>query len=151
MKPDGSDLRQLTRPGGSSSDAIPGYSPDGKKIVFVSNRLNSENSLDIFTMNADGSNIPESPEASPWAVALTSKTVLGRIGVQSRSSKEDVYEIERPTRSCCASSPWLKSWFSQRREISAELGRHRRATTRCQRGLDGLGYPKKVVEIGLLI
>ncbi len=57
MKLDGSDLRQLTRPGGSSSDAIPGYSPDGKKIVFVSNRLNSENSLDIFTMNADGSNV----------------------------------------------------------------------------------------------
>ncbi len=57
MKLDGGDLRQLTRPGDSSSDAIPGYSPDGKKIVFVSNRLNSENSLDIFTMNADGSNI----------------------------------------------------------------------------------------------
>jgi Tol biopolymer transport system component len=57
MKLDGSDLRQLTRPGGSSSDAIPGYSPDGKKIVFVSNRLNSNNSLDLFTMNADGSNI----------------------------------------------------------------------------------------------
>jgi len=57
MKLDGTELRRLTGPGDSSSDSIPGYSPDGKKIVFVSNRLNSENSLDIFTMNADGSNI----------------------------------------------------------------------------------------------
>jgi len=33
------------------------YSPDGTKIVFASDRLSSNASLDLFTMNADGSNI----------------------------------------------------------------------------------------------
>jgi len=37
---------------------IPGsYSPDGKKIVFYSDRLNAEFSFDLFTMDADGGNI----------------------------------------------------------------------------------------------
>ena len=55
---DGRNLKPLTYPSGHTSDALGqgGYSPDGKKIVFISNRLNAENSLDIFTMNADGSN-----------------------------------------------------------------------------------------------
>ncbi len=56
MALNGSDLRRLTRPG-NSTDLQAGYSPDGKKIVFVSNRLSSDSSLDLFTMNADGSNI----------------------------------------------------------------------------------------------
>jgi Tol biopolymer transport system component len=56
MKQDGSDLQQLTRPG-MSYDAAPRYSPDGKKIVFISNRLSLDQSLDLFTMNADGSDV----------------------------------------------------------------------------------------------
>lgn len=37
---------------------IPGsYSPDGKKIVFYSDRLNAEFTFDLFTMDADGGNI----------------------------------------------------------------------------------------------
>ena len=33
------------------------YSPDGKKIVFFSDRLNAPFTYDLFTMNADGSDI----------------------------------------------------------------------------------------------
>jgi Tol biopolymer transport system component len=59
MNLDGTGLRQLTRPPAGSSDALGqgGYSPDGKKIVFQSNRFSSDQSLDLFTMDADGSNI----------------------------------------------------------------------------------------------
>jgi Tol biopolymer transport system component len=39
------------------SDFFSNYSPDGKKIVFVSRPLSSDNSLDLFTMNADGSDV----------------------------------------------------------------------------------------------
>ena len=56
MRIEGGDLRQLTRPG-NASDSQPGYSPDGKKIVFISNRMSSNNSQDIFTMNVDGSKL----------------------------------------------------------------------------------------------
>jgi Tol biopolymer transport system component len=52
----GSDLTQITEPPGNSSDGMGGYSPDGKKIVFLSNRF-SPGSLDIFTMNSDGTGI----------------------------------------------------------------------------------------------
>lgn len=38
-------------------DQAGSYSPDGKKIVFFSDRLNSPFSYDLFTMNADGSDI----------------------------------------------------------------------------------------------
>jgi Tol biopolymer transport system component len=34
-----------------------GFSPDGKKIVFVSSRFSSNKGLDLFTMNSDGSNV----------------------------------------------------------------------------------------------
>jgi Tol biopolymer transport system component len=38
-------------------DVYPNYSPDGAKIVFASDRMSSDGSLDIFTINADGSNL----------------------------------------------------------------------------------------------
>jgi Tol biopolymer transport system component len=34
-----------------------GYSPDGAKIVFVSDRMSSDGSLDLYTANSDGGNI----------------------------------------------------------------------------------------------
>jgi Tol biopolymer transport system component len=57
MNVDGTGIHQLTRPVGNSHDAAPNYSPDGAKIVFASDRMSSDGSLDIFTMNAGGSHL----------------------------------------------------------------------------------------------
>lgn len=50
------DIRPLTHLK-DVHDQAGSYSPDGKKIVFFSDRLNSPFSYDLFTMNADGSDI----------------------------------------------------------------------------------------------
>jgi Tol biopolymer transport system component len=50
-------LRRLTHPPGEANDIAGTYSPDGEKIVFVSSRFSSNQSLDIFTMNADGTDM----------------------------------------------------------------------------------------------
>lgn len=52
---DGSDLRQLTKTAGRNSN--PAFSPDGKRIVFLSNRDTKNFSFRIYTMNADGSDV----------------------------------------------------------------------------------------------
>ena len=54
VKLDGSDIDQLTQPVGTSHDLWPAYSPSRRKIVFVSDRMNSNSELEIFTMDADG-------------------------------------------------------------------------------------------------
>jgi Tol biopolymer transport system component len=57
MKLNGTGLTKLSNPGKGHHD-IPGtYSPDGTKIVFASDRLSNNLSLDLFIMNADGSDI----------------------------------------------------------------------------------------------
>src|SRR5262245_62398405 len=56
MSPDGSNLRRLTD--NSAADSFPALSPDGKKIVFISNRNRAEgepvNTSDLFVMNTKG-------------------------------------------------------------------------------------------------
>ena len=52
INPDGSDLANLTS--NSAGDFNPRWSPDGKKITFVSNR---DGDKDIYTMDADGSDV----------------------------------------------------------------------------------------------
>jgi TolB protein len=49
---DGGNARRLTRE--SSDDLSPTWSPDGKRIAFVSNRAGSPQ---IYVMNADGSGV----------------------------------------------------------------------------------------------
>jgi TolB protein len=51
-RPDGSDLKQLTKTPGYDAEAT--VSTDGKKIVFTSMR---DGDLDIYTMDADGKNV----------------------------------------------------------------------------------------------
>lgn len=51
---DGKHLKQLTNTPGY--DAEGAYTPDGKQIVFCSNRNSPEN-CDLYIMNADGSNV----------------------------------------------------------------------------------------------
>ena len=52
-KPDGSDVKRLTR--NEYDDRSPVWSPDGRRIAFVSDR--DGNSRDIYTMNSDGSDV----------------------------------------------------------------------------------------------
>jgi TolB protein len=53
-KPDGSDLKQLTKTPGYDAEAT--ITLDGKKIVFTSMR---DGDLDIYSMNADGTNVKQ--------------------------------------------------------------------------------------------
>ena len=48
---DGTDRRQLTHSTGNVDNGLDSWSPDGKKIAFVSNRAGR---FEIYTMNADG-------------------------------------------------------------------------------------------------
>jgi len=52
MRPDGSDLRQLTY--GPGNKTQPRWSPDGKRVVFVSD---VDGNKEIYIINADGSQI----------------------------------------------------------------------------------------------
>ncbi len=56
MNPDGTGITQLTNIAGGNQS--PSYSPDGSKIVFDSRRTrpNNQGSVDLYVMNADGSN-----------------------------------------------------------------------------------------------
>ncbi len=52
--PDGTDLKPLTDAKGYNAEGS--YSPDGKQIVFTSNR-DAADSLEIYVMDADGKNV----------------------------------------------------------------------------------------------
>ena len=56
MSPDGTNVQRLTN--NDSGDAFPALSPDGKKVIFDSNRLRLPieplNTSDLFLMNTDG-------------------------------------------------------------------------------------------------
>jgi Tol biopolymer transport system component len=60
MNPDGSDQTRLTLE--SRNDQRPDVSPNGKQIVFVSNRITETNpsgDFEIFVMNSDGSDVTQ--------------------------------------------------------------------------------------------
>ena len=80
-RPDGSDLKQLTKTPGYDAEST--FSVDGKKIVFTSMR---DGDLDIYTMDADGRNVKR----------LT--TELGYDGGPffSRDGREIVYRAYHP-------------------------------------------------------
>lgn len=71
MDPDGTNRHRLTHNGAGVDDLDPEWSPDGERIVFLSDRAGS---YDLYVMNADGSDLqrltktPERCEANPtWA------------------------------------------------------------------------------------
>ena len=53
---DGTGLQQLTTDADPDFSLLPAWSPDGSKIAFSSTRDRSSTGLDIWVMNADGSN-----------------------------------------------------------------------------------------------
>ena len=55
MNPDGSDQVRMTL--GTSNNQRAEVSPDGKQIVFASNRSGGGSHFEIFVMNADGSDV----------------------------------------------------------------------------------------------
>jgi TolB protein len=55
MNPDGTGVVKLTDPGSFTGDA--GWSPDGRKIAFDSDRANLQGRFEIHVMDADGSNV----------------------------------------------------------------------------------------------
>lgn len=57
---DGTHLKRLTDAKGYNAEGS--YSPDGKQIVFCSNRSGEKN-LELFIMNADGSNVRQLTKA----------------------------------------------------------------------------------------
>ena len=73
MNPDGSD--QTRRTFNPRSDSRPDISPDGRHIVFASNRIteqNPEGNFEIFLMNSDGSDIRQltstiNPVENSWS------------------------------------------------------------------------------------
>jgi tricorn protease-like protein len=55
MRVDGSNVVRLTHhSGGTINDGADSWSPDGRKIAFVSNRTGT---YQIYTMNADGTHV----------------------------------------------------------------------------------------------
>lgn len=71
MDPDGTNRRRLTRNGAGVDDLDPEWSPDGERILFLSDRAGS---YDVYVMDADGSDpqrltkTPGRCEANPtWA------------------------------------------------------------------------------------
>src|SRR5688500_106545 len=60
MNPDGTDEIRITCDPGA--DMQPDLSPNGRRIVFVSNRItltNAEGDNEIFVMNSDGSDVTQ--------------------------------------------------------------------------------------------
>jgi LPXTG-motif cell wall-anchored protein len=94
---DGSGLVKITNT--PAIDVDPAWSPDGKKIAFMSNRANS---LDIFIMDADGGNVRRltnngranfgpswSPDGTKIAFAGTPPEPGGNTG-----TKDEIYTID---------------------------------------------------------
>jgi TolB protein len=57
LKPDGTDLRQISPPGGNSQG--PSFSPDGKWVVFTAyfGSIGNNNGCEIYIMRIDGTDL----------------------------------------------------------------------------------------------
>jgi len=83
MNPDGTGITRLTN--NSAFDASAVWSPDGKRVAFVSNRYKPGAGADIFVMNADGTNV----------VRLTNGSGLNTFPTWSKDGKQIAFASTR--------------------------------------------------------
>ncbi|HQZ95522.1 MAG TPA: hypothetical protein PLP21_04345 [Pyrinomonadaceae bacterium] len=87
--PDGKDIKKLTNTPGYDAEAT--ISPDGKKIIFTSER---DGDLDLYSMDLDGKNVKRLTDAVGYDggafFSPDSKTIVYR-----RSTPKDAAETER--------------------------------------------------------
>ncbi len=76
MNADGSGETPLTTTDARTSDQQPSVSPDGSRIAFASDRANSgsDELLDIYTMNADGSDVTRLTFDGAYRYPLSSRS-----------------------------------------------------------------------------
>ena len=83
VNPDGSGLRGLTQPPFALAESFPSnvspaWSPDGKHIVYLSNRTaeNTAGEWGVWVMDADGSNQRRLPIELPFVYTYVSEQML---------------------------------------------------------------------------
>ena len=91
MNADGSQQTQLTTAAKFSEN--PNWSPDGRRIVFDSDRAEQGN-LDIYSMNADGSDVQR----------LTDSPALDAVPAYSPNGTQIVFSSDRSGRDTRRSS-----------------------------------------------
>jgi len=88
MDADGKNVRQITT--GSHQDQRPCFSPDGKQIVFVSNRLAKDRKFPfrLWTVSADGKTAPRLLQKQGWGYrpwyAADGKSIFFFTGIRGR-------------------------------------------------------------------
>lgn len=94
---DGRNLMQLTNTF-DISESLPSYSPDGMKIVFVSNEGNNsafvKNDFNIWLMNRDGSNLTQITELDAWdSWPIWGENNIYFLSGRAKNSKEFIQRI----------------------------------------------------------
>lgn len=74
MDADGGDQRLVTRDDGDAEDRSPHFSPDGRYIAFISNRLGER--FDVYLISPDGSVLNRLTERDADAIQLVYQPVL---------------------------------------------------------------------------
>ena len=92
MKPDGSEITRITE--NPFQDLRPRFSPDGKRLAFVSHR---DGNFEIYLVNTDGSNLQrvteheERDDYPAWNPDGKSLVI-----VSEREGEHDLYRVEVP-------------------------------------------------------
>jgi Tol biopolymer transport system component len=104
MNADGSAETQLTSTDARTSDQQPAVSPDGSRIAFASDRANSgsDDLMDIYTMNSDGSEVTRLTSDGAYRYPLSSRSTApawspdgSRIAFQStRSGNHEIWVMD---------------------------------------------------------
>lgn len=135
--PDGSHLKRLT--GEKSYNAEGSYSPDGKQIVFCSNRADEKN-YELFIMDADGANVrqltkaPNCYNGGPFFSSDGKKVIF-----RSDRKKKDHLQIyvinadgtgEKALTDDVNWVYWAPYWYKDNRHIIYTAADHRNPTMR---------------------